>query len=139
MAFYFYFSPDIFNQAISHLRNGNAELAYPTCLEGIKQYPDDANLLCLAGQSLIALKRLDEARRLADQAISLYPNFSPAHEVFADLLLIEGKFEAAISSYQQALKLEPSRTHLNAKINRGSPTGIGEVHFIWIAKFVQPA
>ena len=44
------------------MRNSNAELAVQTCLEGIKQYPDDASILCLAGQSLIALKRFDAAR-----------------------------------------------------------------------------
>ena len=50
--------------------------------------------------------------------MSLHPNFSVAHEVFADLMLVEGQFEMAVKSYQQSLKLEPSRSSLNAKISR---------------------
>ena len=78
------------------MRNSNAELAVQTCLEGIKQYPDDASILCLAGQSLIALKRFDAARGHINKAMSLHPDFSVAHEVFADLMLVEGQFEMTV-------------------------------------------
>ena len=72
-------------------------------------YPDDANILCLAGQSLIALKRFDEAREHIEKAKSLHPAFATSHEAFADLLLLEGRFEDAITSYRQVMHLDPGR------------------------------
>lgn len=48
----------------------------------------------------------------------MYPNFALAHEVFADLILVEGQFEEAIKCYQQSLQLDPGRSALQKKIDR---------------------
>ena len=93
-------------------------LASKLCQEGLDKYPDDANILCLAGEALIALKQFDEARSHIEKARSLYPHFAATHEIFADLLLLEGHFEKAIESYRHCMKLDASRLQLNDKIKR---------------------
>ena len=110
----------VFDRAVAQLRGGDAALASSICLEGLDLYPDDANILCLAGQSLIALKRFDEARGHIEKAKTLHPAFATSHETFADLLLLEGRFEDAITSYQQALHLDPGRSQINTKIHRAT-------------------
>jgi Flp pilus assembly protein TadD len=109
----------IFNQALQHLRQGEPLLAHQLCDQGLNQYPNDANILCLNAQALIAAKNLEAAHSNVSKALKTHPDFATAHEVYSDLLLIEGKFEQAIGGYQHALKLAPDRSHINSKIARG--------------------
>ena len=78
-----------------------------------------ANILCLNAQALIEVKNLEEAYVNVSKALKTHPEFATAHEVYSDLLLIEGQFEKAIGGYQHALKLAPDRSRLNNKIERG--------------------
>ena len=110
----------VFSRALAHLRGGDANRAASVCLEGLEQYPNDANILCLAGKSLLVLKRFPEARIQIEKASTLYPKFPVAHETLADLLLAEGQFEEAVKSYQLALQLDPARSDLHAKIARAN-------------------
>ena len=87
-------------------------------MKSLEENPSDANFLCLAGQALIALQRLDEARVQIEKATSGYPEFSVAHETFADLMLAEGRFEAAIESYETAIKLKPGGANIGLKLER---------------------
>ena len=109
----------VFNQALQHLRQGDSQLATQLCDQGLAQYPNDANILCLNAQALIAIKDLEGAHSNVARALKSHPEFATAHEVYCDLLLIEGKFEQAINGYQHALKLAPDRSRLNSKIERG--------------------
>lgn len=108
---------EVFELAISHLKRGDAASASNVCIEGLKQFPEDASILCLAGQSLIALHRLEDARIHIEKARSLHPDFAMSHEMLADLLLVEGQPEAAIESYQHSLQLTPNREQLTKKID----------------------
>jgi len=109
----------VFNQAMLHLRQGEPLLANQLCDQGLTQYPNDANILCLNAQALIEVKNLEEAYVNVSKALKTHPEFATAHEVYSDLLLIEGQFEKAIGGYQHALKLAPDRSRLNNKIERG--------------------
>lgn len=100
------------------MKGGDASLAASVCLEALDLYPEDINILCLAGQSLLATQRFEEARTHIEKARSLQPEFATSHEIFADLLLSEGRFEEAIESYRHSLQLAPSRTEINKKISR---------------------
>ena len=81
------------------MRAGDAERAASDCLESLSEFPDDANILCLAGRALIASRRLDEARIHIEKAKSLHPGFPVAHETFADLMLVQGQIDEAIKIY----------------------------------------
>jgi len=109
----------VFNQALQHLRQGEPQLANNLCDQGLIQYPNDANILCLNAQAHIAAKNLEAAHANVSKALKTHPDFATAHEVYSDLLLIEGKFEQAIGGYQHALKLAPDRSRINSKIERG--------------------
>ncbi|MDG1485492.1 MAG: sulfotransferase [Porticoccaceae bacterium] len=102
-----------------HLRQGEPQLASQLCDQGLTQHPNDANILCLNAQALIAVKNLQAAHANVTKALKTHPEFATAHEVYSDLLLLEGKFEQAISGYQHALKLAPDRSRINNKIERG--------------------
>ena len=104
---------------MQHLRQGDPLLAHQLCDQGLNQYPNDANILCLNAQALIAAKNLEAAHACVSKVLKTHPDFATAHEVYSDLLLIEGKFEQAIGGYQHALKLAPDRSHINSKIERG--------------------
>ena len=109
----------VFNQAMLHPRQGEPQLASQLCDQGLTQHPNDANILCLNAQALIAVKNLQAAHANVTKALKTHPEFATAHEVYSDLLLLEGKFEQAISGYQHALKLAPDRSRINNKIERG--------------------
>ena len=66
----------------------------------------------------MAVRNLEGAYANVSKALKTHPDFATAHEVYADLLLLEGKFEQAIVGYQQALKLAPERSRINSKIKR---------------------
>lgn len=108
----------VFERANEHMRTGTPELAAAACLEGLSHFPEDPNLLCLAGRSLIALHRLDEARTHIEKAKSLHPTSPITQEVFGDLMLVEGLLDTAIAAYQQAIELNPGRSELHLKIGR---------------------
>ncbi len=109
---------NIFQRAVASLRGGDAEVAARISLEGLQQYPDDANLLCIAARALIALGRLDEARMHAQRAQTEYPDFYLAHETLGELLLVEGRFEEAIKSFEEGLKLNRDASQIKQKIAR---------------------
>ena len=105
-----------FNRAFNHMQSGDAEAAASVSLEGLSDYPEDPNILCLAARALIALLKFDEARIHIEKAKSLHPKFPIAHETFADLVLVEGYFREAVEAYQHAIALDPGRSDLHLKI-----------------------
>ncbi len=100
------------------MRAGDAEAAARVSLKGLDDYPQDPNILCLAGRALIALKKIDEARIHIEKAKALHPNFPIAQECYADLLLIDGRVQQAIDGYQRAIQLDPGSSDLHIKIAR---------------------
>jgi tetratricopeptide (TPR) repeat protein len=84
----------------------------------LKEYPGDANLMCLAAKANLVLKRLGKAKRLVDEAVRQHPDFAVAHDLFGDLLLIQGQAESAVKAYEQAMRLDPTRSLVPAKIEK---------------------
>ena len=72
--------------------------------------------MCLAAKANLVLKRFDNARRLIDEAVRQHPDFAVAHDVYGDLLLIQGQTESAVKAYEQAMRLDPTRSMLLTKI-----------------------
>lgn len=100
------------------MRAGEAAVAADVCLQGLVEHPDDPSILCMAGRSLIALHRLDEARPHIEKARLLHPGFPVGHETYADLMLAEGQLKEAIKSYEHSARLNPGRAGVKEKITR---------------------
>lgn len=109
---------EFFEQAFTHMRSGDPELAAKVSKDALSEFPEDPNLLCIAARAHIALQRFKEARTDLEKAKSLYPDFAIAHETIADLNLIQGLYEEAIESYQTAIELDPGRSDTHIKISR---------------------
>lgn len=109
---------DRYEQALDHFNAGNAVGAVAACELALKDYPGDANLMCLAAKASLTLRRFDDAKRLIDEAVRLHPDFTVAHDLYGDLLLIQGHSDAAIKAYEQAMRLDPTRSMLLTKIEK---------------------
>ena len=100
------------------MRAGNAAGAANTCSSALKDYPGDANLLCLAAKANLVLRKFDDSKRLLDEAVRLHPDFAVAHDVVGDLLFAQGFVGAAVKAYEQALRLDPTSSGALVKIER---------------------
>jgi len=100
------------------LRAGDPAGAASTCSNALKEYPDDANLLCLGAKANLMLRKFDDSKRLLDEAVRLHPDFTVAHEVAGDLLFAQGLVAAAVKAYEQALRLDPTNSGALTKIER---------------------
>jgi tetratricopeptide (TPR) repeat protein len=100
------------------LRSGNAQMAAKVCDAGLRDFPGDANILCLSAKANLALKRFTEAKDCLEEAIRLFPDFANAHDAYGDLLLVQGFADAALEAYGQALRLDPTRAGTHRKLDK---------------------
>jgi len=117
---------DQYEQALDHFNAGNAVDAVSVCELALKDYPGDANLMCLAAKASLTLRRFDDAKRLIDEAVRQHPGFTVAHDIYGDLLLIQGHSDAAIKAYEQAMRLDPTRSLLLTKIDKARELSGGD-------------
>jgi tetratricopeptide (TPR) repeat protein len=109
---------EIFDRAQALLRSGDAVSAAGICEEALKEFPGDANLLCVAARASLALRRFEESGKRAEEAIRLHPEFANAHDVYGDLLLTTGQAALAVSAYEKTLRLDPARPATLSKIDK---------------------
>jgi tetratricopeptide (TPR) repeat protein len=109
---------ETFDTVLALLKGDDPAAAMSAAEAGLLTYPDDGNLMCVAARAAIAIRQLDTARRYSEAAISRYPNFAAAHEVLGDLLLVEGRANAALEAYEKALRLEPARPNVRERMAR---------------------
>ena len=109
---------EIFDRAQARLRSGDAVAAASICDEALQEFPDDANILCVAAQAGLILRRFEQCRSRAEEAIRLFPDFASAHDVHGDVLLATGRAELAVNAYEKTLKLDPARPATLKKIDR---------------------
>jgi tetratricopeptide (TPR) repeat protein len=107
-----------FDRSLSYLKAGNGKLAADECLLGLKSFPDDPNLLCLAVRAFISLRRLEEAGAHAEKALLVAPGFALAHETRGDVYLANGNPAKAEPCYVKALDLDPGRSDVHLKVER---------------------
>jgi len=74
--------------------------------------------MCLAAKANLVLKRFGRAKQLIDEAVRQHPDFAVVHDLFGDLLLIQGHAESAVKAYEQAIRLDPTRTLVVEKIEK---------------------
>jgi tetratricopeptide (TPR) repeat protein len=109
---------DQFANAQSHLRSGNAKMAAELCELNLKKYPGDANFLCLAAMANLAMKNFGIGLQRVEEAIRLFPEFALAHETLGDLMTVQGRSSDGLRAYEQALRLDPTRSVIHDKIER---------------------
>ena len=93
-------------------------MAVEVCEKSLGSFPGDANILCLSAKANLALQQFGESQSRAEEAIRLFPDFSAAHEVLGDSLLVQGRATAARKAYEQAMRLDPARSVTHDKIDR---------------------
>ena len=100
------------------MQSGDSASAVSVCDKALQQSPGDANLLCLGARANLALKNFAATKDLLDEAIHLHPDFSVAHDVAGDLAFVQGYVGVAIKAYEQALRLDPTRSGVLSKIEK---------------------
>ncbi len=108
----------IFSNAQSELRAGNAAAAIAGCEQGLGEFPQDVNLMCMAAKAAIAARQIPLARQYVERALALRTDFALAHDVNGDLLLVEGRTADALDAWQEALRLDPSRAGVSKKLRQ---------------------
>jgi len=103
---------------LSYLRSGDAKMCLTACNVALKRFPKDVNLLCLSARANISLRLFEDAKKSLDEAILIAPDFIMARDTYGDLLFIQGQPDQALKEYQYTLQLDPSRTHIEEKIER---------------------
>ena len=103
---------------MSYLRSGDAKMCLTACNVALKRFPKDVNLLCLSARANITLRLFEDAKKSLDEAILIAPDFIMARDTYGDLLFIQGQPDQALKEYQYTLQLDPSRTHIEEKIER---------------------
>ena len=93
-------------------------MALEVCEKSLRSFPGDANILCLAAKANLALRQFGKSQARAEEAIRLFPDFSTAHEILGDSLLVQGRATAARKAYEQAMRLDPARSVTHDKIDR---------------------
>jgi len=90
------------------------------------------------GQSLLNNHRFAEARDAFQQAVSMQPNFAPAHFYLGYALAQSGDPQRAISEFQSALQLDPSMKQATVNIASNYQT-IGDVNsaITWYERYLR--
>ncbi len=108
----------LFDEALASLRAADPDSAAKICAGGLQQFPDDANLICLAARANLALRQFTLAEQLVERALRAHPEFATAHDVCGDLMLAQGRAAIAVKAYEQSLRLDPARPATLAKIDK---------------------
>ncbi|MDA0679314.1 MAG: sulfotransferase [Proteobacteria bacterium] len=93
-------------------------MAAELCELHLKKYPGDANFLCLAAMANLAMRNFGIALQRVEEAIRAFPEFALAHETYGDLMLARSRSVDALKAYEQALRLNPTRSLIHDKIER---------------------
>ena len=107
-----------FERAVTFLRGGDPETAEQVCRKGLGEVPNDPNLLCLLGASLLQQSKPGRAEGPLAKAVQMYPGFSKGHEGLAEVYILQGKLQAALECLQTASRLEPDSSSIKLKLGK---------------------
>ena len=104
-----------FDRAMTFMRAGDSGMAERICRSALNEFPQDANLLCLLGASLLQQRKPRDAEHTLSRAVRLFSNFARAHETLAEALMMQGKLPEALESLERAAELEPGSASVRLK------------------------
>ena len=87
----------------SHLLNDSVELAEKELTEHLAGFPDDADAISLMARTKVRLGRRSEAISLLERCLELAPDFAAARFNYANLLVQQKKFSAALNEVDRLL------------------------------------
>ena len=88
--------------------SGDAETALGIAAEGVRRFPDDAQLRLLAGQLMLLLDHRDDLKALADETITRLPDQPEGWELRGRWLAdVQGDYRAAIAAFREAVRRGP--------------------------------
>ncbi|HNP65599.1 MAG TPA: tetratricopeptide repeat protein [Woeseiaceae bacterium] len=108
----------LFAEAQAHLQKGDVTACAAACADGLNEFPDDANLMCLGARANLALRQFDLAKQQLARALRRYPTFATAHDVCGDLALLDGRIQDALEAYRKALELGAEESLTRRKIEK---------------------
>lgn len=96
-----------FAEAKRLLENGRAEQALPLLRDILSNHPNHPDALNFLGVAFGQLNMVEEAERFSRLAITFRPEDPGFHLNLANRLKDQGRIEEALSSYEQALAVDP--------------------------------
>ena len=101
-----------FAQAINFFDNGNLNESKKLCLKILKDEPKNFDILHLLGIISFKLEDYKNSADLIAKAVTINPKDAEAYNNQALVLKKINKFEDAIESLNQAIKIKPDLTQL---------------------------
>ncbi len=102
--------------AIAKLFTGDSSGAEMVLGEGLKQYPDDENLLLAAGDIYLRSGKMDEATAAYKKAIELNPGNAAVYQQLGQMEAGNQNWESAQSYFAKAIELDPDNPDLSYNI-----------------------
>lgn len=99
-------STNLSDQALALFNDGDFQGCLDLALEGLRESPENATLLRLAGQAGAELGRADTTAHL-QQAVTIEPENVDGWRALADSLLADGRVDEAFSAIERAAELRP--------------------------------
>jgi len=99
-------STNLSDQALALFNDGDFQGCLDLALEGLRESPENATLLRLAGQAGAELGRADTTAHL-QQAVTIEPENADGWRALADSLLADGRVDEAFSAIERAAELRP--------------------------------
>lgn len=93
-------------------------MAEQVCRNALDVHHHDGNLLCLLGASLMRQRKPRDAEEPLRTAISMFPEFTRAHEELGAALMVQGRYEEAVETLRRAVDLEPDSASALLKLGR---------------------
>lgn len=103
-------------------------MAAEICERNLNKHPGDANFLCLAAMANLAMKNFGIATQRVEEAVRLFPEFALAQETFGDLMMVQGRSADGLRAYEQAMRLDPTRSVIHDKIERAKNVPVDQGH-----------
>jgi protein O-GlcNAc transferase len=85
--------------------------------------PESADASYYLGSVYAAQNRYGDAAESFKRSLQIQPDFVPAHQSLAQLLLLQGKKDEAMQHYQEAMRLTQGRAPLAGQKEENSPQG----------------
>ncbi len=127
-----------FNLAECYYHIGDFDLALEYAENAEKYFRDSTEVKNLKGMTLISLGRLDEAQKIFDSILKLYPNDITARFGQAQLELFKGSLTAAEKKYQDALQREQyNKTALLSLALISSDMGKDDIAQVYVKKALE--
>ena len=99
----------VLSQLEFHERNW--EMALYNAERGLENDPEDQSLINLRAMALVKLNRSDEAAETVDYALYNDPEDGYSHSNKGWVNLEQGKYNEAVASFKEALRLDPNNEH----------------------------